>query len=134
MASLLSGGAVYGDYLTLGTLPSREHIGPLTAFVGIIHLIPGTTVTVRRLHDIGRSGLWYWVQIIPIIGTIVHLVMMCTPGDAWENEYGARDDAGRGRQPARLREESSTIPRQVRMGNNTTRPTHVSGGEVQRFI
>jgi len=39
-------------------------------------LIPGIAVTVRRLHDTGRSGWWILISLVPVIGWIVLLVFM----------------------------------------------------------
>ena len=52
-------------------------------------LIPSLAVSVRRLHDIGKSGWFLFISLIPIIGSIWLLVLMCTDGTAGENEYGA---------------------------------------------
>ena len=51
-------------------------------------LIPGLAVTVRRLHDTGRSGWWWWLILIPLIGPIVLLVFLATEGSVEVNEYG----------------------------------------------
>ena len=51
--------------------------------------LPGLAVTVRRLHDVGRSGWWYFIGFIPIIGTIVLLVWWVRAGDDGENRFGA---------------------------------------------
>ena len=47
--------------------------------------IPNLSVFVRRLHDTNRSGWWYWILLIPLIGVILLLVWKGTGGD---NEYG----------------------------------------------
>jgi len=52
-------------------------------------LIPSFAVFVRRLHDTGKSGWFFFIGLIPIIGIIWLLVLMCTDGNAGENEYGA---------------------------------------------
>lgn len=51
-------------------------------------LFPSWAVVVRRLHDIGKSGWWILIGLIPIVGGIILLVWFCTEGDAGENEYG----------------------------------------------
>lgn len=51
-------------------------------------MIPGIAVVVRRLHDIGKSGAYYFVSFIPIVGGIWLLVLLCTEGDSGPNEYG----------------------------------------------
>ncbi|MEV0399682.1 DUF805 domain-containing protein [Actinoallomurus sp. NPDC050550] len=55
---------------------------------GLAVLIPSIAVGVRRLHDTGRSGWWLLIGIIPIIGTIILIVFMATPGDRGDNTYG----------------------------------------------
>ena len=50
--------------------------------------IPGLAVSVRRLHDVGKSGWYYFIILIPIAGVIWYLVLVCTDGDPGENEYG----------------------------------------------
>ena len=51
-------------------------------------LIPGIAVTVRRLHDIGKSGGWFFIGFIPLIGGIWLLVLLATDSQPEENEYG----------------------------------------------
>ena len=51
-------------------------------------LVPSLAVTVRRLHDTGRSGAWYFIVFVPIAGPIVLLVFMCFDSDHGSNEYG----------------------------------------------
>ncbi len=50
--------------------------------------IPSLAVAVRRLHDTGKSGWFYLVGIIPIIGSIWLIVLFATEGDSGPNEYG----------------------------------------------
>ena len=57
--------------------------------LSIISVIPSLAVTVRRLHDTGKSGAWYFISFIPIIGEIWILVLMCLEGDRNSNYYGA---------------------------------------------
>lgn len=55
---------------------------------GLVTIIPGLAVQVRRLHDTNRSGWWWWIQIVPFIGPIVMLVFMCLDGTPGTNDYG----------------------------------------------
>ncbi|MFD9333199.1 DUF805 domain-containing protein [Streptomyces sp. NPDC060028] len=60
-------------------------------FVGLYVLatfLPSLAVTVRRLHDIGKSGWWYFIGAVPFIGGIWLLVLTATEGQAQPNEYG----------------------------------------------
>ena len=46
-------------------------------------------VSVRRLHDIDKTGWWILIGFIPIIGTIILLIFAFLPGTAGDNKYGA---------------------------------------------
>jgi len=50
--------------------------------------LPGLAVAVRRLHDVGKSGWFYFIALIPIIGAIWLLVLFCTEGQDGTNNYG----------------------------------------------
>lgn len=72
----------------LGITIEDTGIGPLY-FVSILAMIiPGLAVTVRRLHDVGKSGWFYFIVLIPIIGSIWLLVLMATDGKPGRNQYG----------------------------------------------
>ncbi len=51
-------------------------------------LIPWLAVSVRRLHDVGKSGWMLFIVLIPIIGAIWLLVLMATNSNPGENKYG----------------------------------------------
>ena len=55
---------------------------------GIAHLIPGLAVVVRRLHDVGKSGWFYFIVLIPIIGILWLLILLCTDGKKEDNKWG----------------------------------------------
>ena len=60
----------------------------LATLYGLAVLLPGLAVSVRRLHDTGRSGWWLLIGLIPIIGTIVLLIFMIQDGRPTDNQYG----------------------------------------------
>jgi uncharacterized membrane protein YhaH (DUF805 family) len=76
-----------GSILTVGV---DEVLG--TGFINGVYslalLVPSIAVGVRRLHDTNRSGWWYLIVFIPIIGAIVLLVWFITEGTPGTNEYG----------------------------------------------
>lgn len=51
-------------------------------------LLPGLAITVRRLHDLGKSGGWFFISFVPFIGGIWLFVLLCLEGTAGENKYG----------------------------------------------
>lgn len=60
----------------------------LYCIVALGILVPSIAVGVRRLHDIGKSGWYYLIGLIPFIGGIVLLVWFFTDGNRFDNEYG----------------------------------------------
>ncbi len=63
--------------------------GYVYALVGLGLMLPQLAVMVRRLHDTGRSGWWYWIILIPLIGAILLLVWFCSRGTVGNNQYGS---------------------------------------------
>ncbi|HEY2190834.1 MAG TPA: DUF805 domain-containing protein [Actinomycetospora sp.] len=63
--------------------------GILGGIYGLAVLIPSIAVTVRRLHDTDRSGWWFFIQLIPVVGAIVMLVFACLEGTRGPNRFGA---------------------------------------------
>ena len=59
----------------------------------LIHFIPGLAVIVRRLHDVGKSGWFYLIVLIPFIGLIWLLILYCTDGQKEDNKWGPNPKA-----------------------------------------
>jgi uncharacterized membrane protein YhaH (DUF805 family) len=72
----------------LGTAMEGVSYGLFYALYGLAVLIPGLAVSVRRLHDVGKSGWMILIALIPIIGAIWLLVLMVTDSNPGENKYG----------------------------------------------
>ena len=51
-------------------------------------LLPGLAVAWRRMHDIGKSGAWCLIALIPIVGWILLLVWSCTDSKPGDNRFG----------------------------------------------
>ena len=60
--------------------------------LGVIYslaiFIPSLAVSVRRLHDTGRSGWWLLIGLVPLLGMIILLIFAALEGDEASNEYG----------------------------------------------
>ena len=54
----------------------------------LANFLPSLAVCVRRLHDVGRSGWWYFIAFIPLVGAILLLIWFCTDSQAGENKWG----------------------------------------------
>lgn len=55
----------------------------------ILILCSSVCATVRRLHDSGKSGFWFFISFIPIVGSIILLIFLISDSKKEDNEYGA---------------------------------------------
>ncbi len=65
----------------------------LEVYYSLAVVLPSLAVTVRRLHDTDRSGWWLVILLVPIVGAIVFLLFMATPGGEMANRFGASPKA-----------------------------------------
>ena len=70
-------------------------LGFLGAILSLVLLAPSLGIAARRLHDIGRSGWWQLIGLIPIIGWIIMIVWLVTDS-APDNQYGPNPKGGAG--------------------------------------
>jgi len=63
-------------------------VGPIYTIYALAVMIPSIAVAVRRLHDIGKSGWWIFISLIPLVGPIWLLVLYLTDSQPGPNEYG----------------------------------------------
>lgn len=50
--------------------------------------LPMLGVSVRRLHDTGKSGWWYLLSLLPLVGLVVLVIWFAKAGDTHANMYG----------------------------------------------
>ena len=55
--------------------------------VSLALLLPGLAVLVRRLHDTSRTGWWFFIVLVPIVGVIVLIVFACQDSHP-DNQHG----------------------------------------------
>ena len=67
---------------------ARDSLAMMIGIYLLVVLIPHIAVTVRRLHDIDRSGWWVLLNLIPFLGAIWLLVLMALNSTPGENKYG----------------------------------------------
>lgn len=60
----------------------------LSSVFSLVIFLPSLSVAVRRLHDLDRSGWWYWILLVPVIGFILLIVWFCRKGEPAPNQYG----------------------------------------------
>jgi uncharacterized membrane protein YhaH (DUF805 family) len=66
---------------------------PLNDIFSLVTLLPSLTITVRRLHDIDRSG-WWALLLLTIVGTLWLIYWQCQPGTEGRNRFGEDPLAG----------------------------------------
>jgi len=66
-------------YVVAVILDLATHTFLIGLIVTLGLLLPTIAVTVRRLHDTGRSGWWYFIALIPLIGGIWLIVILAQP-------------------------------------------------------
>lgn len=80
-------------FTAISTIAGAE--SGLTRFITILQslwslaiFIPGLAICWRRLHDIGKSGAYWFFCFIPLVGAILLLVWFCQDSQPGENQYG----------------------------------------------
>lgn len=76
-------GIIWGVIMGILGLPQACVYLPTLAL-----FLPGLAVSVRRLHDIGKSGWWLLIAFIPLIGGIWLLILHAQDGQPGSNQYG----------------------------------------------
>ena len=71
-----------------GTYHRESGTGLLGGIFSLAILIPSIAVSVRRLHDIDRTGWWVLISLVPLVGWIVLLVFHVQDGTPGTNRYG----------------------------------------------
>ena len=64
--------------------------GLLSIIATIALFLPGLSLVVRRLHDTDRSGWWFWISLIPIVGGIILIVFMLLPSKMGPTRWNSR--------------------------------------------
>jgi uncharacterized membrane protein YhaH (DUF805 family) len=73
-------------FLVLASAAAQVVSNALNALIGLATLLPSVAVTARRLHDIGRSGWWQLVSLIPLVGWLV-VLYWCVQPSGGANEF-----------------------------------------------
>lgn len=60
----------------------------INAAYSLAVLIPSLAVAWRRLHDIGKPGYFYFIGLIPLVGTILMLLWYTRDSEPGTNMYG----------------------------------------------
>lgn len=67
---------------------SAALLAGLSSLISLGLFIPGLAVSVRRLHDVGKSGWWLLIAFIPLVGAVVLIIWWATDSEAGPNRWG----------------------------------------------
>lgn len=82
------------DGILFGRAGGGQQISILGALFGLAVFLPSIAVGVRRLHDLDKSGWWYLLVLIPLIGTLILIFFYVQRGTEGPNQYGPDPLAG----------------------------------------
>jgi len=71
-----------------GTFDEEVGLGLLSGLYALAMILPSIAGSVRRLQDTDRSGWWYLLVFVPLIGGLVILVFMLLDGTPGTNRFG----------------------------------------------
>jgi len=86
-----------------GTTTESGH-GVLSGVFSLAAWLPSIAVTVRRLHDTGRSGWWLLICVVPCVGAIVLLLFLVQASELGHDRYGSNQASVPTRQQKRKKE------------------------------
>jgi uncharacterized membrane protein YhaH (DUF805 family) len=78
----------------IGTAFDGFGYGILYVVYALAVVLPSLGLLVRRLHDTGKSGFWFFIALVPLIGGIILLVLLVRDSEAGENKYGPNPKTG----------------------------------------
>ena len=77
-----------GSVVIDAALFPRSYMRPVNAIAELVLFLPTLALSIRRLHDLDRSGWWFLLIFIPLIGGIWLLVWFCMRGTVGPNRFG----------------------------------------------
>lgn len=72
----------------LGNILGMSEFNVPSMLYSLVILIPSLAVSIRRMHDIDKSGLWILIALLPFVGWIWYIILACREGNPDANEYG----------------------------------------------
>lgn len=79
-----------------GSINASTDTPVLSGIFLLITFLPSISVAVRRLHDTDRSGWWWWLWLVPLIGFIILIVWYASKGTHGTNRFGEDPLGGAG--------------------------------------
>ena len=78
----------------LGTVNPKTGMGVIGGLYIFLMLLPLIALSIRRLHDTDRSGWWFLINFVPLIGGLVFFVFTLLEGTRGDNRFGPDPKAG----------------------------------------
>lgn len=95
LAYLMNMLVVCAAYVIVGAMQAEKILWLSALMSGLISLyslatiVPFMCLSIRRLHDVGKSGWFYLICLIPVIGAIVLIVFFSLDSNVGDNLYGS---------------------------------------------
>lgn len=80
--------SIIDGFLGLSIGSPDAGFGILSSIYSLGVIIPSIAVSIRRLHDIDKSGWWYLMVFVPLIGAIILLIFAALKGTDGPNRFG----------------------------------------------
>jgi uncharacterized membrane protein YhaH (DUF805 family) len=80
-------------FIVLDIIIAAAHAPALSVLVyllAVAAIVVSLPLTIRRLHDSDKSGWWILIDLIPFIGGIWLLVLLCQPSTPGPNRFGLK--------------------------------------------
>lgn len=94
---------VLANFIIGGVLGAIGEAVPALSFLNGLYvlaiIIPSIALGVRRLHDVGKKGTYYWMILIPLVGGIL-LIVQYVKESAGDNEWGLAPESRKDYPPA----------------------------------
>ena len=81
-------------YFVVLAIGAALKIPALVFVLAVAYFLPLLSAAVRRLHDTGRSGWWYLIALVPLVGFIILIVFLASEGNPGPNQYGPPASGG----------------------------------------
>jgi len=88
LVTILAGAAVFAAMST-GSQVAMAIVGVPAILLVVAVAVAVIFTAIKRLHDLGHSGWFYLISLIPLIGLFFHLYYALRPGGEDDNAYGA---------------------------------------------
>lgn len=68
----------------------KDPTGMINVVWVLINVIPKISIDIRRLHDINKSGWFFFINLVPVVGSLIYLVWLCSKSVEENNNYGSQ--------------------------------------------